>query len=86
MNRFFRSAFFPLVVIAALAWLAVKVLHTGTSQKPTTYSQMIQYAETGQISNVVFIRSSTRVPTIDPASTPKITGIANPGTTNPRRK
>ena len=32
MNRFFRSALFPLVIIAALVWLALQTLG-GSSQK-----------------------------------------------------
>ena len=41
MNRFFRSALFPLVIIAALVWLALQTLggHSGKTQK-YTYSQV----------------------------------------------
>ena len=41
MNRFFRSALFPLVIIAALVWLALQTLggHSSNSQK-LTYSQV----------------------------------------------
>ena len=41
MNRFFRSAFFPLIVIVLLVWLASQTLipkHTHT--KAETYSQL----------------------------------------------
>ena len=37
MNRFFRSALFPLVIIAALVWLALQTLG-GHSQKTTTHT------------------------------------------------
>ncbi len=42
MNRFFRSALFPLVIIAALVWLALQTLsgHGAKSEK-ITYSQAI---------------------------------------------
>ncbi len=47
MNRFFRSAFFPLIVIAALAWLAIKVLdNSGKKQVPTTTWQVINWIQT----------------------------------------
>jgi cell division protease FtsH len=41
VNRFFRSALFPLVIIAALVWLALQTLggHSGKTQK-YTYSQV----------------------------------------------
>jgi len=45
VNRFFRSAFFPLVVIAAVAWLAVKVLDTRASPQKKTYAQLILKAQ-----------------------------------------
>ena len=32
MNRFFRSALFPLVIIAALVWLALQTLGTHSSK------------------------------------------------------
>ncbi|MFY9580570.1 MAG: ATP-dependent metallopeptidase FtsH/Yme1/Tma family protein, partial [Gaiellaceae bacterium] len=46
MNRFFRSALFPLVIIAALVWLALQTLggHGTKSEKRTT-SQVIQQIE-----------------------------------------
>ena len=47
MNRFFRSALFPLVIIAALVWLALQTLggHGGKTTR-MTYSQVIQQART----------------------------------------
>jgi cell division protease FtsH len=44
VNRFFRSALFPLVIIAALVWLALQTLGTHSSKTtPTTTSQVYQY-------------------------------------------
>ncbi|MEI8105812.1 MAG: ATP-dependent zinc metalloprotease FtsH [Actinomycetes bacterium] len=41
MNRFFRSAFFPLIVIVLLVWLASQTLITGSkAAKPITYSDL----------------------------------------------
>ena len=46
MNRFFRSAFFPLLVIVALAWLASETLRGDDSkQKKVTYSQVRSQVE-----------------------------------------
>ncbi len=46
MNRFFRSALFPLVIIAALVWLALQTLGGhGTKSAKLTYSQVIQDAQ-----------------------------------------
>ncbi len=52
MNRFFRSALFPLVIIAALVWLALQTLggNHGTNTSLTT-SQFIQYVNSGQITS-----------------------------------
>ena len=62
MNRFFRSALFPLVIIAALVWLALQTLGgTHGSSISLTTSQFIQYVNSGQIT------STTQHPvTIDP--------------------
>ncbi len=47
MNRFFRSALFPLVIIAALVWLALQTLG-GHGQKTTTHTTFafVQQIET----------------------------------------
>jgi cell division protease FtsH len=43
VNRFFRSAFFPLLVIVALAWLASETLRGDNSkERKVTYSQVRQ--------------------------------------------
>jgi cell division protease FtsH len=43
VNRFFRSALFPLVIIAALVWLALQTL--GHNGKPTTSIQTSQFIQ-----------------------------------------
>ena len=57
MNRFFRSALFPLIILVVLAWVAMNTL-TGSDQKveKKTTSQLIDQAENdpGSIDNVVF--------------------------------
>jgi cell division protease FtsH len=47
VNRFFRSALFPLVIIAALVWLALQTLGSkGTKQEKATLYEVIQRVET----------------------------------------
>jgi cell division protease FtsH len=57
LNRFFRSAFFPLLVIVALAWLASETLRGDDSKRAKlTYSQVRQDVidKPKQIESVVF--------------------------------
>ncbi|HSC49444.1 MAG TPA: ATP-dependent metallopeptidase FtsH/Yme1/Tma family protein, partial [Gaiellaceae bacterium] len=55
MNRFFRSALFPLVVIVLLVWLASQTLIPhGKSAAKETFSDFITAAKQGQVSNVEF--------------------------------
>src|SRR5262249_12658191 len=54
VSRFFLIAFVPLVVVAALAWLALKPLHSGPPAQKKTYSQAGNYAERNQMLSVVF--------------------------------
>jgi cell division protease FtsH len=55
VNRFLRSAFFPLIVIVVLVWLASQTLiHSGgTTQKRTT-SQAVADVQNGQVKAAVF--------------------------------
>jgi cell division protease FtsH len=57
VNRFFRSALFPLVIIAALVWLALQTLggHSASANHPT-FSQLYTIAQNNpaQISTVTF--------------------------------
>ncbi len=55
MNRFFRSALFPLFVIVLLVYLASQTLipHSKSAQK-FTYSEFIAHAGNGDVANVVF--------------------------------
>jgi cell division protease FtsH len=55
VNRFFRSALFPLVVIVLLVYLASQTLitrHDGTTKY--TFSQLIQAANAGSVESAVF--------------------------------
>ena len=60
MNRFFRSALFPLIIIAALVWLALQTLGShGTKTTKLTYSQLLNTA----ITSPADFQSVTFVPT-----------------------
>ena len=55
MNRFFRSALFPLVIIAALVWLAITTLDHPPKVAPFTTYQFIHAVQTnpGSVENAV---------------------------------
>jgi cell division protease FtsH len=64
VNRFFRSALFPLVIIAALVWLALETLnHGGSNQQAKTFSQLYQKAQSTprQISDVTFVPTKQEI-------------------------
>ena len=46
MNRFFRSALFPLIVIVLLVYLASQTLMGSEPKEKVTYSQLQQRVET----------------------------------------
>src|SRR5215471_19184634 len=53
MNRFFRSALFPLVVIVLLVWLASQTLIPhGKSSTKATFSDFMTAAGQGKVSSV----------------------------------
>ncbi len=55
MNRFFRSALFPLIIIVLLVYLASQTLLPGRSeQQKITYSQLIAKVKEGAVNDVEF--------------------------------
>ncbi|MEO5576901.1 MAG: ATP-dependent metallopeptidase FtsH/Yme1/Tma family protein, partial [Gaiellaceae bacterium] len=55
MNRFFRSALFPLIVIVLLVYLASQTLiPRKDAQKKVSYSEFIQQAEAGNVQEAKF--------------------------------
>ncbi len=55
MNRFFRSALFPLIIIVVLVYLASQTLLPGRSeQQKITYSQLIEKVKAGDVNEVLF--------------------------------
>jgi ATP-dependent Zn protease len=55
VNRFFRSALFPLIIIVLLVYLASQTLLPGRSQQQKlTYSQLIQKVKDGDVDQAEF--------------------------------
>jgi cell division protease FtsH len=55
VNRFFRSALFPLIIIVVLVYLASQTLLPGRSEaRKLTYSQLITEVRNGAVNDVVF--------------------------------
>ena len=55
MNRFFRSALFPLIIIVLLVYLASQTLLPGRSaQRKITYSEAIAEVKNGNVNEVLF--------------------------------
>ena len=56
MNRFFRSALFPLIVIVLLVYLASQTLLPNRSEaEKIPYSQLIENVEAGEVKSVLFV-------------------------------
>jgi cell division protease FtsH len=55
LNRFFRSALFPLIVIVLLVYLASSQLHgKNKNEKKVTLSEFFVDVKTGQVENAAF--------------------------------
>ena len=55
VNRFFRSALFPLIVIVLLVYLASQTLiPRKDAQDKVTYSEFIRQAEAGNVQDATF--------------------------------
>ncbi len=62
MNRFFRSALFPLVVIVLLVYLASQTLiQNGSKEQKVTYSQVIADVKAGHVKDVTFTPSKQQI-------------------------
>src|ERR1700704_3277783 len=60
VNRFFRSALFPLIIIAALVWLALQTLGAhGTKTQPATLYKVLTTIKSNpsSIDHAVFVPS-----------------------------
>jgi cell division protease FtsH len=55
VNRFFRSALFPLIVIVALVYVASQVmLRSNKDEEKLTYSQLQTQIENGNVQEALF--------------------------------
>jgi cell division protease FtsH len=62
VNRFFRSALFPLVVIVLLVYLASQVLiPRKENAAKVTYSELIQAAKAGDVDQVTFVPNRQQI-------------------------
>ncbi|HET9506294.1 MAG TPA: ATP-dependent metallopeptidase FtsH/Yme1/Tma family protein, partial [Gaiellaceae bacterium] len=62
MNRFFRSALFPLIVIVLLVFLASRTLiPSGEETEKVTYSELAQQAQSGNVQEVLFTPSRQQI-------------------------
>jgi cell division protease FtsH len=62
MNRFFRSALFPLIVIVLLVYLASQTLLPNRSEeRKLTYSQLITEVEHGNVNEVLFTPTKQQI-------------------------
>ncbi len=62
MNRFFRSALFPLVIIVVLVYLASQTLLPGRSEeRRMTYSQLKAEVTSGAVNDVLFVPSKQQI-------------------------
>jgi len=62
VNRFFRSALFPLIVIVLLVFLASRTLiPSGEETDKVTYSELAQQAQNGNVQEVLFTPSRQQI-------------------------
>jgi cell division protease FtsH len=62
VNRFFRSALFPLIVIVLLVFLASRTLIPGGEEtEKVTYSELAQQAQNGNVQEVLFTPSRQQI-------------------------
>jgi cell division protease FtsH len=62
VNRFFRSALFPLIIIVVLVYLASQTLLPGRSEQPKfTYSQAIEKVRSGAVDQALFTPNKQQI-------------------------
>ena len=52
MNRLFKSALFPILVVVVLAFFALKIINSSSSSKPTTFSDLQQWTSDGKVASL----------------------------------
>jgi cell division protease FtsH len=62
VNRFFRSALFPLIIIVLLVYLASQTLLPGRAQQEkVTYSEAIEQVKSGNVNEVLFTPTRQKI-------------------------
>jgi len=85
MSRFFRSAFFPLILIVAAVFVFSELLPNSSGSKgpKVTYSKLIRYTKANKVQEVTFspnsqqIKYELRVPAGSPEGTKAVSGKVN---------
>jgi cell division protease FtsH len=85
MNRFFRSAFFPLILIVAAVFVFSELLpnSSGTKGPKVTYSKLIRYTKANKVQEVTFspnsqqIKYELKIPVGSPEGTKAVSGKVN---------
>ena len=52
MNKFFKSAAFPILIVVLLAFFATRLVSPGNEEKPPTYSEFLADLDRGQVKSV----------------------------------
>src|SRR6266581_3989495 len=61
MNRLFKSALFPILVVIVLAFFALKIINSSSSSRPTTWSDLTQWTAEGKVATLKSDPSSNSV-------------------------
>jgi len=52
VNRLFKSALFPILVVVVLAFFALKIINSSSSSRPTTWSDLVQYTDDHRVASL----------------------------------
>jgi cell division protease FtsH len=52
MNRLFKSALFPILVVVVLAFFALKIINSSSSSRPTTWSDLENYTTSNKVASL----------------------------------
>jgi cell division protease FtsH len=52
VNRLFKSALFPILVVVVLAFFALKIINSSSSSRPTTWSDLVQYTSDHRVASL----------------------------------
>jgi len=61
MNRFFKSALFPILIVVVLAYFAQQLISPGKSEKEPSYSDFLTQVDRGQVKKVTLNTKNNRI-------------------------